>query len=413
PGILTPNNQRCTFPSYEVEESDLTTWSWKDPCVTADNGTAHILDPNGRNARIVQTVTVHPFRQYHISVRVKTDNFIGTPEIKVLANGKSLTFQRVNIRSTQDWTMQHITFNSLENQQVTIYFGCWDGRTGSLWFDDAQLDEVGFLNLVRREGAPLIVRREDTGTVLQEGTDYAPIRDLRMGRVPWPGSYEVWHEPPTIKTNLPDGTRLRVSFYHAVVMDYGQVTVCPSEPKTIAVLRDEISRVHQLWGANAYFMSHDEIRVLNWDDSCTRRNLDAGAILADNVKTCTQLIRDINPHARIFVWSDMFDPFHNAHSNYYLVRGDLTGSWEGIDHDVIIGMWNYGNREKSLKFFAERGNHMLIAGYYDANPTQTRNWLDAAKAVPGVTGMMYTTWRNNYTDLESFQQGINDYLAEK
>src|ERR1051326_6353865 len=29
------------------------------------------------------------------------------------------------------------------------------------------------------------------------------------------------------------------------------------------------------------------------------------------------------------VWSGMFDPFHNAVKDYYLVRDDLTGSWEG------------------------------------------------------------------------------------
>jgi hypothetical protein len=30
------------------------------------------------------------------------------------------------------------------------------------------------------------------------------------------------------------------------------------------------------------------------------------------------------------------------------------------------------------------------------------NWLDAAKKVEGVEGVMYTTWENNYRDLETF-----------
>src|SRR5256885_348319 len=85
------------------------------------------------------------------------------------------------------------------------------------------------------------------------------------------------------------------------------------------------------WGARGYFMSHDEIRVLNWCAACQARNLDAGALLADNVRTCAAILRAVNPGGGIYVWSDMFDPNHNAHGNYYLVRGNLTNSWQGLD----------------------------------------------------------------------------------
>src|SRR5207249_5751226 len=66
--------------------------------------------------------------------------------------------------------------------------------------------------------------------------------------------------------------------------------------------------MHAAWGAKGYMMSHDEIRVLNWCDACQRRHLDAGALVADNVKTCIQILREINPGGHIYVWSDMFDP---------------------------------------------------------------------------------------------------------
>ena len=51
-----------------------------------------------------------------------------------------------------------------------------------------------------------------------------------MGVHVWPGSYEVWHEPPVLKTSLADGTRLRVSYYHAVTVNEDQAMLCPSEP---------------------------------------------------------------------------------------------------------------------------------------------------------------------------------------
>ena len=102
------------------------------------------------------------------------------------------------------------------------------------------------------------------------------------------------------------------------------------------------------------------------------------------------------------VWSDMFDPHHNAVKDYYLVNGDLKGSWLGLDPKVVIMNWNFGARDKSLAFFSGRGHPQILSGYYDAGPDQIKGWLEAARGVPGVIGVMYTTWQNNYTDLEAF-----------
>ena len=120
------------------------------------------------------------------------------------------------------------------------------------------------------------------------------------------------------------------------------------------------------------------------------------------MKTCIQVLREVNPGGSIYVWSDMFDPRHNAHKDYYLVRGDLTGSWAGLDKDVVIVNWNFDKRNESLKWFAERGHRQLVAGYYDDGPDRIRAWLDSAKGVNGVFGVMYTTWQNKYDDLEQF-----------
>lgn len=390
---------------------DLSKWDWRDKNVVIEGTAAHVTNPNGENARIVRKLKVKPFRQYHISARIKTQGFQGSPEIKVLAGNKSLTFADLGVKPTQDWTLHHVVFNSLENDEVAVYLGCWDGTTGSLWWRDARIEEVGLLNVVRRDGAPLVVKRED-GTVLAEGKDFETVTDPRMGNVPWKGAYEVWHEPPPIRTKLPDGTRLRVSYYHATIIHADQVMICPSEPKTVELLRDMAKRMHAAWGAKSYFMSHDEIRVLNQDESCTRRKLDAGAIVADNVRTCIRILHDVNPGGRIFVWSDMFDPNHNAHKDYYLVRGDLTGAWEGLDKDVIIGAWYYEKRDASLKWFSKLGNPILVAGYYDSKPERIRGWLDAARKVKGVEGVMYTTWQHKYDDLERFAE-IADAKWEK
>ena len=170
------------------------------------------------------------------------------------------------------------------------------------------------------------------------------------------------------------------------------------------LLADQAKRVKEAFGTQAYMMSHDEIRTWNWDEACMKRNMDAGEILADNVRQCAKLLAG----SKVYVWSDMFDPFHNAHGDYYLVRGDFKGSWEGLDPSVTIMNWNFGKRDESLKFFADRGHKQVIAGYYDAPVEQVKKWLEAAKKVKGVEGVMYTTWKGNYRDVEEFGRAVRE-----
>jgi hypothetical protein len=391
--------------------ADLSRWSWKDPNVTAGNGTAKVSNPNG-NARIVQHLKVRPFRQYHISVRVKTQDFQTLPNVMVLAGDHPLNFANMGIERTQDWRTHHVVFNSLTNTEVNVYFGVWGGTKGTLWWDDAKIEEVAFINLIRRPGAPLTIRKEE-GAGLVEAKDFTKLVDPLMGTKPWNGSYDVYHAPPALRTTLPDGTRLRASWYHAMTVYDGQAMICPSEPQTMALLKDQAERMHAAWAARGYFMSHDEIRVMNWCAACEARHMDAGEMLADNVRRCTEILRKVNPGGRIYVWSDMFDPHHNAHDNYFLVRGNLAGSWKGLDRDIIVVPWYYDQREASLKFFADLGNPQLIAGYYDDDPAKITNWLTAARPYPRVVGVMYTTWQNRFTDLEKFSKLVSNFPAGK
>jgi hypothetical protein len=402
-----------TFPGGDF--SNLSLWSWKDPNVVEDNGAARVTNPNSANARIVQQLTVKPFREYHISVQVKATNFVVAPQVVILGNGQSLNYNNLGVQPTQGWTTHHVMFNSLSNTTVSVYFGVWGGTTGSLWWDNAAIEEVAFVNLIRRPGAPLSIQIEN-GAPLIEGTDFATLTDPLMGSVPYPGVYDIYHTPPQMRilsSALTNGTRLRASWYHAATVYDGQANICPSEPATLNLLRDQAQRMQSAWGARGYFMSHDEIRVLNWCGACQARHLDAGPLLADNVRTCAAILRQVNPYGRIYVWSDMFDPNHNAHANYYLVRGDLTGSWLGLDNDIIVAPWDYATRAASLQFFAGLGNRQVIAGYYDSDPSLVTNWLNAASAYTGVAGVMYTTWQNNYSDLARFEQFIAGYPAPR
>ena len=366
-------------------------------------------DPENGHGRIMKTVAVSPFRQYHLSVWIKTRDFQTPQNVRtaVLVGDRSLSYASWQIEKNQDWTQYHTTFNSLDNKAVRIYLGVWNGKGGAIWWDDAQLEEIGFFNLLRRAGCPLQVRSED-GSVYEEGRDFAPLRDEKMGMTPWAGAYDGWHDAPTLhltpNSRIKDGQKLRVSFYSVVPVENGQVSCCLSDPKVYDLLRDQIERVNQLFEPQFFFMSHDEIRQANWCQTCQKRAMTPGQLLADNVKRCTQIIRDVHPNAEIFVWSDMFDPNHNAHDDYYLVNGSWAGSWEGLSQDVIVANWYFDKRAQSLPWFAGLGNRQILAGYYDDSPQRIRTWLHDARDIKGIEGAMYTTWQNRYDDLEAFAQ---------
>ena len=62
----------------------------------------------------------------------------------------------------------------------------------------------------------------------------------------------------------------------------------------------------------------------------------------------------------------------------------------------------YYKQLDSLKHFAALGNRQILAGYYDGPVPAIAPWLKDAEAVPGVVGVMYTTWQQKYGDLEPF-----------
>ena len=363
------------------------------------------------NARVSRSVKVAPWRQFHASVWVKAKQYESAGEVRLFAmgaDGRVISHSNLGVKNDQDWTEHHVIFNTLDNSEVRLYCGTWGLRGGTLWMDDLQLEETAFVNLVRRAGCPLKVVSADEGTVFEEGRDFAELADPKLGRVPWDGNFDVYHEPPVLKflpnSRIKAGSELKVSFFHAVTVYDGQVCCCLADPEVIKVLDDQVRRVEKLFKPKTYFMSHDEIRVANWCDSCRRDGRSAGMLIAENVQQCVATIRKVNPQAKLCVWSDMFDPHHNAvASDFYLVNGDLTGSWEGLPKDVLIVNWNSGKPAESLPFFTGRGHSQVLAGFYDGDAASIKTWLSTGRDTKSsVSGAMYTTWHGNFTQLEAF-----------
>jgi hypothetical protein len=372
-------------------------------------------DPQNGHGRACQTLAVQPFRYYHVSAAVKTEDFEAAREVQIAVLGKdgtALNYYKPHIENTQDWRRIDITFNSLDSSKVNLYLGVWGGKGGKIWWDDVRLEQAALVNVVRRDGAPLRAASADSKTVYREGSDFQGARDPKLGMVPWPGGFTAWHEPPIM--SIPVGSRIRegqkvlLSYYHTALIYEEQVMCCMAEPKVYEILRWQLAQVHKYVQPDGYFLQHDEIRVQGWDESCRRSGHSPGALLAENVKKCVELVRAEDAGKPIYAWSDMFDPTHNAphHGRYYLVNGDgpWYGSWKGLDKDVVIVNWNSdpAKRLASMRHFSGLGHEQILAGYYDGPVGAIRNWLRDASQVDGVVGAMYTTWEHRYRDLEGF-----------
>ncbi len=367
------------------------------------------VEPKNGLGRLIHKVRGKAWRQYHASMWVKTEGFEKSNEVRLMAiniAGRTLSHSFLGVKPTQDWTLHHSVFNSLESDDFTFYCGVWGGTTGKIWFDDVRLEEVPFVNLLRRDDCPLVVADEN-GKPYEEGKDFVRLADPRLGNVPWEGEYEVFHEPPRLTipsgSRITDGAKLKVSYFHTATIYEGQVPAALNHPNVFKIVDEQVRGVEKLLSPKSYMLSHDEIRIGNWGATIRGDNRTAGQALVDNMRQTVKLVRAINPKSRLCTWSDMFDPHHNAVDGpYYLVNGSWKGSWEGLEPGMTILNWNTEKADDSLAFFEKLGCPQILAGYYDGDPKSIVPWLKKAKGLKTLRGVMYTTWVNKYDDLEAF-----------
>jgi hypothetical protein len=355
------------------------------------------------HGRVMQQVQVKPHRLYRFTCWVKTDAL--TPSrafrIQVLAKdgGRTIAPVDLDVPATSDWRQVTLGFNSLGAESVRIYTGVWGAKSGRFWLDDLRIEEMGPANVLRRPGTPVTVRSA-SGAAYEEGRDFAEIRDPEL-------NFRFDHDAPPIRvlpgSRIREGDRLLVDYYHGEGVNRGQVTICMSEPKLYQIWREQARRLHELLAPKKYLLSMDEIRAGGSDLACKQRHMTMGEILGDCFTKQFQMLRALNPEAEVWTWSDMLDPNHNAHGNYYLVDGDYTGSWEHVPREMRIMCWYFERREKSLAFFSGLGFTTAAGAYYDAatldNP---KGWLESLDRTKGAAGIMYTTWQDRYELLAPF-----------
>ncbi len=359
------------------------------------------------HGRLMYEARLQPGRVYDVSVWMKLDGLQGDVMLQVYSeDGEQSAVGRPNVDRdpngayTCDWVNVRTIFQAPASGVSRVYAGAWGGKNGKMWIDDLKIEPLGLVNPLRRPGTPIVVKSVDGKTVYEEGKDWVlPEFALR----PWrPDS-------PSQKLRIPegskivDGDKILVDFYYPPLVGAPQIGTCMSEPKLYELFEESAKAVKKLLDPKKWFLSMDEIRCAGTCQACRARGISLAAILGDCVTKQRDIVKSVCPDAEVYIWSDMLDPNHNAHDNYFVCHGDYTGVWDLIPKDLIISCWYYEKREESMKFFSERGFRTQAAAYYDTDDlVNCEDWFDVYKRTPGCTGIMYTTWRNKYDLMEDF-----------
>lgn len=361
------------------------------------------------HARICFNLTTRPYANYQFTCWVKTKNFqpksVHAFRIQHYAmTGKAYGGLSPLVEPTQDWKQYTFYFTTGEETKSRLYLGQWGGDQGTMWIDDCQCEEIGVTNVIRRPGTPFTVKNADTGVEYVEGKDYQPVpglKSLSQNRKETSLVLKL-----TADSAIKDGDNLLISYYRPA-RNGSQVSTCMSEPKLYELFQKSAENIMKVLKPQKWFLSMDEVRAGGTCAACRNRNLDMAHIIGDCVTKQYNIIKGVCPKAEVYIWSDMFDPKHNAHDNYFNCRGTFAGSWNYIPKDIIISCWYGKIAEDSFAFFTKEGFRVQAASYYDADDLDNCiKWLDVCKKTPRCTGIMYTTWRNKYKLLADFAELI-------
>jgi hypothetical protein len=359
--------------------------------------------PGGGGVYLSQTIHVQPYRTYRMRCWVKTEGAMPREIFHLWAvtpDGRDLAYLEPWMEPTSDWHELVWAFNSWYANQIDFRIGVADGEAGKVWVDDVSVEEVGLTNVLRREGTPVRVKNEKSGVVYKEGKDYARISDPQL-------NFRWDHDGPPIQllagSRIHAGDRLRVDYFHGTTIYRDQVPLDMSEPAVYEIWQHQIPLLQKHLAPKKYFLSMDEVRVGGFCEACKRRHLPMNQILGDCLTRQYRMIRAANPQAQVYVWSDMFDPNHNAREKYYLIDGSFLETWKYIPKDLVIACWYYEKRDQSLPFFSKLGYRTLAGAYYDADDLENpKGWLESLDRTPSAEGIMYTTWENKYDLLAAF-----------
>ncbi len=197
---------------------------------TAKTGThsVRITSKDGADAGWAATVPVKPNTRYRLGAWVRTDrvNTLGGAK-GVMLNVHEL--QGVEgavtntLKATNDWKRVETIFNSGGHSSLTIncLFGGWGQATGTAFFDDVALQEVGPTDNLAVETIVQLVTQHASGAIQTDVADDPDTKTIALGIVPNVLKYD------TAKITVKAGQKLKIVLTNPDQMQHNFVLLAP------------------------------------------------------------------------------------------------------------------------------------------------------------------------------------------
>ncbi len=260
------------------------------------------------------------------------------------------------------------------------------------------------VNVIRSEDSNIVIKNSEGTRVFREGIDYRIIE----GEMHYP--YLTSSRPTRIlridNGGIGEGEEEVVS----VSYDYvgkkckdceWSVPYCPSSDRTYKVVNNVLGNIMQEIRPAYISVTHDEIRGMNRDSRCLKRNLSNAELLANELSKLNDYIASYGLGTRLLIWDDMINPWHNGGDvNYQVQFGGPPGKTSEaiglMPKDIIIMVWWYdaddrlSKMKNSLSYFESNGFDYIGAAYKDK--INIKNWGELIKKRPKCMGLITTTW---------------------
>ena len=118
-----------------------------------------------------------------------------------------------------------------------------------------------------------------------------------------------------------------------------------AEPALYEIFDHEAKLLAERLHPKRVLLNMDEIRMGGTCQACRRPRHGRAARRVHHAASAESAA--VHAGVEVLIWSDMLDPNHNAHGNYYLVSGDFTGSWRHVPKDLVMAVWGGKPQEKN------------------------------------------------------------------
>lgn len=371
-------------------------------------GPAKIHAPRQNGDVTDASVEVTPGRSYRLRIKASAEGVKGHWPIMVgvrRAGAKSDYIELRDFKVKCDGAEQtfDVSFASLAETNVTILCRSYNSNyPGTATVSSLELSETEPQLVVRRSGTPVRVWRLRDGKEFKEGVDYAEIpKPVTL----WPSPHTKFVLKPLPGGAMKEGDEVSVDCYCSFPACGKWTSACMASPEVFREMDASAAEIAKTLNPKVWELSFDEVRQGGGCEDC-RKAGDMAHVFAQCVKRAMQTIRKYRPDAEIFMYNDMVDPFYITDEGKYAgLYSSMKGVWDLLPCDLGIDCWTYSTRETAPKFFAERGHPIFISAFYDEKELKrSAEWRDTALKIPGVKGVIYSTYGGNWSMLKPFAE---------